>query len=102
MVKELLAWGGIGGQPVEAGELAARRPQVERRVALLEAHLAHVEATAPADAEPHRRALALARGELAWLDTRQAEEVRHAEWSKANPPGIGREISQLIGYFTGR
>jgi hypothetical protein len=55
MVKELLAWGGIGGQPVQPGELAARRPQVERRVALLEAHLAQVEATAPAHAEPHRR-----------------------------------------------
>jgi hypothetical protein len=102
MVKELLAWGGIGGQPVEARELAARRPQAERRVALLEAHLARVEASDPAHAEPHHRALALARGELAWLDTRQAEEARHAEWSKANPGGAGRDISQLVGHFTGR
>lgn len=102
MISDLLAFGGIGAHPVQSEELAARRPLLERRRDLLAAHLAHVEATAPADAAPHREALALAQGELDWLTARQAEEVRHIEYRKQNPPGLMRDVKETVATFLGR
>ena len=52
MISDLLAFGGVGAHPVQPKELAAARPLYECRAALLAAHLAHVEATSPADAGP--------------------------------------------------
>jgi hypothetical protein len=102
MIDDLLAFGGIGAHPTLPSELAARRPLLERRVALLAAHLAHVEASAPADAEPHRWALARAEDELRWLGVREAEEDRYAASRKANPPGLGRDIRETIAILLGR
>ncbi len=102
MLKELLAFGGIGADPVLPEELAARRPLLERRREILAAHLAHVEATAPQDAAPHREALALANGALDWLTTREAEEARNAERNRTEPPGGLRDIKDTIATFFGR
>ncbi len=102
MIADLLAFGGIGAHPVQPKELAARRPLLERRRDLLAAHLAHVEATAPADAGPHRTALALAQGELDWLTTRQAEEERYTEYNRSNPPGLMRDVREAVATFFGR
>lgn len=85
MFADLLAFVGIRAHPVKLEDLAARRPLLERRRDLLAAHLAHVEATAPADVAPHRAALALAQGELDWLTVRRAEEERHLESGKKTP-----------------
>jgi hypothetical protein len=102
MIRELLEWGGIGALPVQPEELAGRRAEYQRRRDLLSAHLAHVEATAPAHAAPHRDALAKAEAALAWLTTREAEEKRRAEWSRTNPPGGLRDIKETIDIFLGR
>jgi hypothetical protein len=102
MIADLLAFGGIGADPVQPAELAAKRPLLERRVALLATHLAHVEATSPANAGPHRSALALAQGELDWLTVREAEERRYAEYNRSNPPGLMRDVKEAVGMFLGR
>ncbi len=102
MIRELLEWGGVGALPVQGEELAARRAEYQRRRDLLASHLAHVEATSPADAAPHREALAKAESALAWLTTREAEEERRAEWSRTNPPGGLRDIKETIDTFLGK
>ena len=102
MIADLLAFAGIGAHPVLPEDLAARRPLLERRRDLLAAHLTHVEATAPADAGPHRTALALAQGELDWLTTRQAEEERYAEYNRSRPPGLMRDVREAMAAFFGR
>lgn len=96
MIDALLQLGGVGGAPMLPSELAANRAAVERQRALLTAHLAHVEATAPAAAAPHRAALAACEAELAWLDRRLAEEARWTEWARTNPPTIGRLVRELL------
>ena len=102
MIRELLEFGGIGALPVQGEELAARRAEYQRRRDLLAAHLAHVETTAPDHAAPHRAALTKADEALAWLTTREAEEVRRAEWSETNPPSGLRDIKETIDIFLGR
>lgn len=102
MLDSLLAFGGIGGHPTLPSELAARRPVLERRVALLRAHLAHVEATSPADAAPHRHALARAEDELRWISVREAEEERLAASRRSDPPGLGRDLRETVALLTGR
>lgn len=102
MIDDLLAFGGIGAHPTLPSELTARRQLVERRVLLLTAHLARVEATAPAEAEPHRRALARAEDELRWLGVRLAEEERLAESRRSDPPGLGRDLRETVAILLGR
>lgn len=102
MIDDLLAFGGIGAHPTLPTELAARRALVERREALLAAHLARVEATAPTAAEPHRRALARARDELRWLAVREAEEGRLAASRRTDPPGLGRDLRETMALLLGR
>ncbi|MBK6496282.1 MAG: hypothetical protein IPG05_14495 [Gemmatimonadetes bacterium] len=102
MISDLLAFGGVGAHPVQPKELAAARPLYECRAALLAAHLAHVEATSPADAGPHRIAAARAQGELAWLAVREAEERTYAEYTRANPAGLGRDLKEMVASFFGR
>lgn len=102
MIRELLEFGGIGALPVQGEELAARRAEYQRRRDLLAAHLAHVEATAPEHAAPHRAALATADEALAWLTTREAEEERYTAWRRANPDSAARDIKQTIETFLGR
>lgn len=102
MLDDLLAFGGIGADPVLPRELAARRPLLERRREILAAHLAHVEATAPQDAAPHREALARANGALAWLEAREAEEARYTERNRREPPSGLRDIKDTIATFLGR
>lgn len=102
MIRELLEWGGVGALPVQPEELAGRRAEYQRRRDLLAAHLAHVEATAPAHAAPHRDALAKAEAALTWLTTREAEEERYTAWRRANPDSAGRDIKQTIETFFGK